>query len=137
MNPLARALELLVPAVLDSVRVVVREELQAEHDRLKTLLAERYRTDPPPRHPPVTTSAGRPPRSPSSDSDRYVGKPELSERFGCDAATILRKVRSGEFPPPVYIFGRCKWKLRDVVAWEAQGVSREPGSSARNLRKSR
>jgi predicted DNA-binding transcriptional regulator AlpA len=125
---------MLVPAVLDSVRVVVREELQAEHDHLKTLLAEWNRTDPALRPPPVTTSARRPPRSPSSDPDRYVGKPELSERFGCDAATILRKVRSGEFPPPVYLFGRCKWKLRDVVAWEAQGVSPEPRSNARNLR---
>ena len=68
------------------------------------------------------------------DAARYVGKPELRTRYGLDPATILRRVRAGEFPPPVYIFGRARWILSDLQAWEAANIGGTPPAKSRNLR---
>ena len=71
------------------------------------------------------------------DAERFLGKPELSERLGFDPATISRKCAAGEFPRPVYIFGRARWRLADIQAWEAANVSNEPPAKTANLRNQR
>ncbi len=68
------------------------------------------------------------------DAERFLGKPELSARLGFDPATISRKVTTGEFPRPVYIFGRARWRLAEILAWEAANVSDKPPAQTRNLR---
>ena len=68
------------------------------------------------------------------DAERFLGKPELSERLGFDPATISRKVAAGLFPRPIYVWGRARWRLADVQAWEAENLSDLPPAQTRNLR---
>ena len=69
-----------------------------------------------------------------TDAERYVGKPELRERYGLDPATLLRRVRAGEFPSPVYVFGRARWRLTEIQAWEARNIGGAPPPGTANLR---
>ncbi len=71
----------------------------------------------------------------TQDSDRYIGKPEVCDRLGCDPGTIARRVRAGEFPRPVYVFGRAKWLRSTVQAWESEHVTHQPAPSTRNLKR--
>ena len=64
----------------------------------------------------------------------FVGKPDLRKRYGLDPATLLRRVRAGEFPAPVYVFGRARWRLAEIQAWELKNVGATPPGKFRNLR---
>ncbi len=54
------------------------------------------------------------------DQDRYLTTSAVVELTTLSRATIERKVRSGEMPPPIYISERRKaWKESAVRQWMA------------------
>ncbi len=54
------------------------------------------------------------------DKDRYLTAAAVAELTTLSRATIERKVRSGDMPPPIYISERRKaWKESAVRRWMA------------------
>ena len=52
------------------------------------------------------------------DQDRYLTAAAVSELTTLSRATIERKVRSGDMPPPIYISERRKaWKESSIRNW--------------------
>lgn len=50
--------------------------------------------------------------------DALLTERQLLTKLNISRATLWRKVRSGEFPPPVQIsIGRKGWKESDVAEW--------------------
>jgi prophage regulatory protein len=55
------------------------------------------------------------------DQDRYLTASAVAELTTLSRATIERKVRSGEMPPPIYISERRKaWRESAVRQWMAE-----------------
>jgi prophage regulatory protein len=55
------------------------------------------------------------------DQDRYLTVSAVSDLTTLSRATIERKVRSGEMPPPIYISERRKaWKASSIQQWMAE-----------------
>ena len=55
------------------------------------------------------------------DQDRYLTVSAVSELTTLSRATIERKVRSGDLPPPVYISERRKaWRESSIRGWMAR-----------------
>ncbi len=62
------------------------------------------------------------------DNDRYLTASAVAELTTLSRATIERKVRSGDMPPPIYISERRKaWRESSVRSWMA---SRETPAAA-------
>lgn len=60
--------------------------------------------------------------SPTDQIPRLIASREVRARTSLSRATIWRRVRAGEFPPPVRIgSSRIAWRESEVNAWiEAQ-----------------
>ena len=59
------------------------------------------------------------------DNDRYLTAAAVSDLTTLSRATIERKVRSGDMPPPIYISERRKvWKESAVRQWMVNQESR-------------
>jgi predicted DNA-binding transcriptional regulator AlpA len=56
----------------------------------------------------------------SLEADRIVSVHQFAAYLGVSAATIRRKTRRGEIPPPVRLSERrIGWRIRDVLAAQA------------------
>jgi prophage regulatory protein len=59
------------------------------------------------------------------DREQFLTARQVSERTTFSRATIDRKVRTGEFPRPIYISRRRKvWAQSAVDQWMANACSR-------------
>jgi predicted DNA-binding transcriptional regulator AlpA len=55
------------------------------------------------------------------DQDRYLTASAVAELTTLSRATIERKVRFGDMPPPIYISERRKaWKASTIQRWMAE-----------------
>jgi prophage regulatory protein len=55
------------------------------------------------------------------DEDRYLTASAVAELTTLSRATIERKVRAGDMPPPIYISERRKaWKASSIQQWMAE-----------------
>lgn len=55
------------------------------------------------------------------DHERYLTASAVSELTTLSRATIERKVRSGDLPPPIYLSERRKaWKESAIRQWMAE-----------------
>ena len=55
------------------------------------------------------------------DNDRYLTASAVAELTTLSRATIERKVRAGDMPPPIKISERRKaWKASSIRAWMAE-----------------
>lgn len=60
-----------------------------------------------------------------ADQEKYLSDKELGERYGIHRITARDWVKTLGFPPPVRLApNTVRWRLSDVVAWEA---SRDTG----------
>ena len=51
----------------------------------------------------------------------YMSDKEVAERFSIGRATVWRWVKEQGFPSPIRLSENCtRWRLEDVVAWEAK-----------------
>ena len=55
------------------------------------------------------------------DQDRYLTATAVSQLTTLSRATLERKVRSGDLPPPIWISERRKaWKESSIRGWMAR-----------------
>ena len=54
----------------------------------------------------------------------------VCSRYGVSVSTLYRRVKSGDFPPPVALWGSAKkWRIADLLAWEASLQPKVSGGS--------
>jgi predicted DNA-binding transcriptional regulator AlpA len=62
----------------------------------------------------------------------YFTHADLSERYHCSRVWIVRHIRRHNFPKPIKFGGETsarRWKLVDVLAWEAGHAKINGGAS--------
>ncbi len=80
--------------------------------------------------PSAASAPNRAPMAPSSkrivkpvpkDDERYLSVKEVADRYSVSVQTVWRHTKdSPDFPKPIKVLsGSTRWKLRDLVAYEA------------------
>ncbi len=80
--------------------------------------------------PSAASAPERAPKAPSSkrivkpvpkDDERYLSVKEVADRYSVSVQTVWRHAKdSPHFPKPIKVLsGSTRWKLRDLVAYEA------------------
>jgi predicted DNA-binding transcriptional regulator AlpA len=57
----------------------------------------------------------------------YLSDRDLGTRFGVDRNSVWRWAKIGAFPQPIKFVGSSRWRLEDVVAWEAEQLAKSMG----------
>jgi prophage regulatory protein len=71
-----------------------------------------------------------PKRTPEHFSGEWVGESWLCQRYGISRTTRWKRTKDGLLPPPVELLpGIIRWKLTDLLAWEAaRATARHPAA---------
>lgn len=59
----------------------------------------------------------------SGNDERFLSLKEVRARYGICAATIYSRIQAGAFPPPLKLGKSSRWRLSELLSWEA-GLSR-------------
>ena len=50
----------------------------------------------------------------------YMTVKQLADRYQVCNISVYRWVREGKFPKPIKLVGATRWRMSDVLAWEAE-----------------
>lgn len=60
---------------------------------------------------------------PAAQAERLLTYTQVEDTIQFDKVTIWRMTKRGDFPAPLRIAGRARWRASDVEAWIARQVS--------------
>ncbi|CCG40109.1 helix-turn-helix transcriptional regulator [Magnetospirillum molischianum] len=61
--------------------------------------------------------------------ERFLRLPEVLSKVGLSRATVYAKIKDGDFPAPLRLFGGpyVAWKQTDVLNWMGRQIERQGG----------
>ena len=58
-------------------------------------------------------------------TENFLRRPDVERRTGIARSTLYDKMKSGDFPMPIRLSGRCvAWLESEVADWQAQQMAR-------------
>lgn len=55
----------------------------------------------------------------SEVEDRFLNVRDLAQRYSCTTDCLYKRIRRGDFPVGVHIGNHRRWKLSELLQWEA------------------
>lgn len=59
-----------------------------------------------------------------NENERFLRLPEVLSKVGISKATLYDKIKRGEFPGPIKLFGgpNVAWRQSDILAWMQEQI---------------